>query len=460
MTDNELPGSALGHRAIVVGAGMGGMMAAEALSRFFGEVVIVEKDALPTDAEARLGVPQGAHVHALLVQGRRNLERLYPGFTSALMDRGAICSRSGLEFCTHDAAGWMPRNDVQLPLLVMSRPLLEGVVRDFLKRNPRVIFREQTRVAGWAVTGDAITGVVVDGSETIACDFAIDASGRSGPSLSWLEAGFGPVEETTLEIGTGYASAVFKKPAGWHSSIDCLSIRGADPDTRGGFAFSVENDCWFVSLTGRFEQAPGGDPDKYMAFAESLCVPDLYDWISHGERITPIKVYRAPISRWRRYERLGRFPEGVLPLGDAIAHVNPLFGQGMTLASTHVMTLMDLLDERAASGEGLGGLATPYFERTRGFTQAVWQGLENVEFSYAATKGERPPDIDTRMAYNRGLRQLIADDAEVYRLFLSVGQLVEPPSVLTRPDIAARVMQIIRPPGGAVHAREDRTVAT
>ncbi len=401
-------------------------------------------------------------MHALLVRGRRNLERLYPGFTSELMDRGAVCSRSGLEFRIHDAAGWMPRNDVQLPLLVMSRPLLEGVVRDFLKRNPRVTFREQTRVAGWAVSGDAITGIVVereDGDETIACDFAIDASGRSGASLSWLEAaGFGAVEETTLEIGTGYASAVFKKPAGWHSSMDCLSIRGADPDTRGGFAFSVENDCWFVSLTGRFEQAPGGDPDKYMAFAKSLCAPDIYDWISQGERITPIKVYRAPISRWRRYERLDRFPERLLPLGDAVAHVNPLFGQGMTLASTHVMTLMDILAERAAAGKGLGGIAAPYFERTRGFTQAVWQGLENVEFSYAATKGERPPDIDARMAYNSGLRRLIADDAEVHRLLLSVGQLVEPPDVLTRPDIAARVMQIIRPP--AQRAPADPTLAS
>ena len=66
-------------------------------------------------------------------------------------------------------------------------------------------------------------------------DFAIDACGRSGESLSWLEAaGFGPVEETTLEIGTGYASAIFKKPAGWASSVDSMAIGGADPDTRGG----------------------------------------------------------------------------------------------------------------------------------------------------------------------------------------------------------------------------------
>jgi 2-polyprenyl-6-methoxyphenol hydroxylase-like FAD-dependent oxidoreductase len=450
MTDTEPSNLRLGGRAVVVGAGMGGMMAAQVLSRHFDEVLVLDKDALPAAPKARMGVPQGAHVHALLVQGRRNLETLFPALTSALLDRGAVCSRGGLEFRIHDAAGWQPTRDLQLPLLVMSRPLLETTVREFLKRNPRVTVRDETRVEGWTFSGDRLTGVVVsgdDGPETIAADFVVDACGRSGESLSWLEAGgFGPVEETRLEIGTGYASAIFKKPEGWRSSADHLSVHGADPDTRGGFAFSIEDDLWHVSLNGRFEQQPSGDPDKFLAFAKSLCTPDIYDWISQGERITPVKVYKAPISRWRHYEKLDRAPDGVLPLGDALAHVNPLFGQGMTLASAHAMVLRDLLAERAASGEGLAGVAGPYFERARGFTQTVWEGLENVEFSHASTKGERPADIDIRMAFTRAVRTLMEDDAELHRLFISVGQLVLPPSVLRRPDIIERVLRVVRQP--------------
>jgi len=444
MTDNGSR-TALGKRAIVVGAGMGGMMAAEVLSRYFDQVTVLEKDVLPAGPEPRMGVPQGQHVHALLVQGRRNLEKLFPGFTSELMDRGAVCTRAGLEFRTHDAAGWQPRRDLGLPMLIMSRPLLEGTVRHFLAANPRVTIQDATRVEGWRLEDDTLTGVVIGGdagSETIDADLVIDATGRSSDSISWLEAGgFGPVEETKLEIGTGYATAIFRKPEGWHSSIDCLSIHGPTSDSRGAFAFSIENNCWMVALTGRFDQAPTGDPDAFLPFAKSLCVPDVYDWISQGERITPVKVYRAPVSRWRRYERLDRHPEGVLPLGDALAHVNPLFGQGMTLASTHVMHLNDLLADRAESGEGLKGLAAPYFELTHAFTQTVWQGLENVEFGYPTTKGERPPDLDRRLAFSRGLRKLIEDDAEVQGLLMRVGQLVLPPDVLARPDIVARVLQ-------------------
>ena len=441
-------GTSLGKRAVVVGAGMGGMMAAEVLSRFFDEVIIVEKDTLPTEAAARMGAPQSFHVHALLVGGRRNLETLFPGFTSELIDRGVVCSRSGLEFRIHDAGGWQPRRDIRLSALTMSRALLENTVRDFLKRNPRVAIREETRVEGWAFDGDRLTGVVVagdDGTETIAADFAIDAAGRSGESLSWIEAaGFGPVEETTLDIGTGYASAIFKKPEGWQSSLDSVAIGSADPDTRGGFMFSIENDCWFTSLTGRFDQQPSGDPEKFMAFAKSLCTPDIYDWMSQGERITPIKVYKAPISRWRRYDKLERRPEGLLPLGDALAHVNPVFGQGMTLASTHAIGLLEILSERASSGEGLKGIAAPYFERTHGFTNSVWQGLENLEFSYAATKGERPADIDMRMAFTRALRKLVEEDVEVQGMLLRVGNLVLPPDVFQRPDIADRVAKFMR----------------
>jgi hypothetical protein len=300
-------------------------------------------------------------------------------------------------------------------------------------------------VAGWRFGGDTLTGVVLEGGETVAADFAVDASGRSGNSPSWLDAsGFGPVEETTLEIGTGYASAIFRQPPGWRSDRDSLSISAAAPDTRGGFVFSIENDCWFASLTGRFDQQPPGDPDKFMAFAKSLCVPDLHDWISQGERITPIRVYKAPISRWRRYEKLARMPEGIVPLGDALAHVNPVFGQGMTLASFHAMELWAQLDERAAAGGSLKGIAGPYLEGTHRFTKSVWEGLENIEFTYAGTRGERPADIDMRMAFMQGLRRLAETDAEVHRLMIGVGNLVQTPDAVMRPDIAGRVMQILQ----------------
>ena len=49
--------SHLGKRAIVVGAGLGGLSAARVLSDYFGEVLILDRDDLPGDASPRPGVP-------------------------------------------------------------------------------------------------------------------------------------------------------------------------------------------------------------------------------------------------------------------------------------------------------------------------------------------------------------------------------------------------------------------
>jgi len=54
------PSKSNGRTAVVIGAGMGGLMAAAALSGFFTNVVIVERDELPRQPALRKGVPQFA----------------------------------------------------------------------------------------------------------------------------------------------------------------------------------------------------------------------------------------------------------------------------------------------------------------------------------------------------------------------------------------------------------------
>jgi flavin-dependent dehydrogenase len=77
-------------RAVVVGAGMGGLLAARVLSDYFAEVVVVDRDALPSSKQQRRGVPQGRHVHVLLARGRAVLEQHFPGFTEEVVGRGGL----------------------------------------------------------------------------------------------------------------------------------------------------------------------------------------------------------------------------------------------------------------------------------------------------------------------------------------------------------------------------------
>ena len=54
----------VGKQVVVVGAGMGGLAAAKALSAHFDQVTVLERDPLPSDATARQGTPQARHLHA------------------------------------------------------------------------------------------------------------------------------------------------------------------------------------------------------------------------------------------------------------------------------------------------------------------------------------------------------------------------------------------------------------
>jgi 2-polyprenyl-6-methoxyphenol hydroxylase-like FAD-dependent oxidoreductase len=59
-----------GEHALVIGASMGGLLAARVLAEHYDRVTIIERDGLPEKPEPRKGVPQGRHTHALHARGR------------------------------------------------------------------------------------------------------------------------------------------------------------------------------------------------------------------------------------------------------------------------------------------------------------------------------------------------------------------------------------------------------
>lgn len=139
----------IGDHAVVLGASMGGLLAARALADYYDRVTVVERDRLSDKPEQRRGVPQGRHVHALLAGGAQALEELLPGLLDDVIKDGAkvVEGHRDLHFAP---SGGRLRLPVKLdpPVYQPSRPLVEASVRERIRSLPNVRISDNTDVVG------------------------------------------------------------------------------------------------------------------------------------------------------------------------------------------------------------------------------------------------------------------------------------------------------------------------
>jgi flavin-dependent dehydrogenase len=297
----------------------------------------------------------------------------------------------------------------------------------------------------------AVTGLRYEDAEgrdvALAADLVIDASGRGAPTLAALQAlGLGEPETTEIGVDVGYASALFEapepEPGRWRG---VFHMPAAPASSRGAFLFPLENRRWLIGIGGRHEQRPPTDIDGYMAFLKDLRTPTVYDAACRAKRASEIYGFNAPANVRRHFERLTRFPRGLLPIADAICRFNPLYGQGMSVAAMEARLLDRLLEERKGIADPLDNLAPAFFAAIQPLLAAPWAVSEN-DFVYPQTRGSRPPDIDMRLRYGVALLALAAEDAEVHKTMVEVNSLMRPATALREPEIASRVMARMQAP--------------
>jgi 2-polyprenyl-6-methoxyphenol hydroxylase-like FAD-dependent oxidoreductase len=438
----------LGRQAVVIGAGMGGLPAARVLADHFERVLVLERDALPADALDRHGVPQGRHVHALLAGGQRALSELLPGFEDRLEGAGAVRLRVGLDIRV-DRPGYdpFPQRDLGFDAYAMSRPLVELTVRRLVQENASIELRTDCQVQGLVPSPDgaAVTGVRYTSpngtDETVDADLVIDASGRGTPTLDALAAmGRAAPAETTIGVDLGYASAVFEipgdAPKDWKGAF-CLP--GAGRASRGSLMLPLEGHRWIATVGGRHGDQPPGDELAFMEYAKALRTQTIYNAIKHAKRLGEIARFRFNESVLRHYQHLENFPRGVLPIGDAICRFNPIYGQGMSVASQEAVALKRLLARRVPLGE----LAREYFAEVARIVDTPWAQAAIPDFVHPDTRGERPADLEQTLKFGMALGKLAARDPAVHRLTSEVQHLLKPRSVYQDPELVQKVMAVL-----------------
>jgi 2-polyprenyl-6-methoxyphenol hydroxylase-like FAD-dependent oxidoreductase len=443
----------LGQHAVVIGGSIAGLMTARVLAHYFGTVTVIERDHIEPHPALHKSIPQGSHLHAILLGGQQVMATLYPGFLARLDELGSVRCRAGEQFVVYLPSGKAytfsgsvrePR-DLGIDSYCQSRGLLEYCVRQCTLENTNIRFWSECVVDGLLSRGSYVEGVRCrndGGSDNVAADLVIDAGGRGSHAPRWLDdLGFELPSETTIGVDFAYSSTKFRIPDDYDRCERLIAVTGPAPDfPNAGIMEIIEGDTWHVTLAGRFGNYPPRDESGFFNYAKTLPTTKLYDLIKAAERVSDITSYRFPTSVWRHYERLQAFPDGFVVLGDAIASFNPFYGQGMSSAALQVKALQDLLGERAADGRGLAGLGLEFFLKAAEVVANPWTLAANLDLAFPKTEGERPPNFREALLYFMAVDALAADDVEVQRLLAEVGGLCKPLSVLNGEPLRSRAL--------------------
>jgi 2-polyprenyl-6-methoxyphenol hydroxylase-like FAD-dependent oxidoreductase len=450
----------IGDRAVVLGGSLAGLLAARVLTDAYAQVTVVDRDELPESSTHRRGVPHGRHVHGLLARGQQGLEELFPGLTAELVAHGVpagdMLANARLYFSGHR----LRQAPTGLVVLCASRPFLEGHVRARVRALPNVTFLDRCDIVGLATTPDGrrVAGARVlrraDGSaeEVLKADLVVDATGRGSRTPVWLDAlGYARPEQHQVQIGLGYATRTYRLSPNALGG-DLVVLHAATPEyPRAGALQVLEGDRWMLTLAGILGDHPPSDPGGFLDFARSLRFPDIYETVRDAEPLDEPVLFRFPASVRHRYERLDRFPDGLLVMGDAVCSFNPIYGQGMSVAALEALALRRHLEL------GIEPRPRRFFRDIAGVVAVPWDIAVGGDLIFPDVQGRRTAKVRLVNAYLARLHAAAVHDASLASAFVRVAGLVTRPESLLRPGIALRVLrENLHPAAGTLGRPEHR----
>jgi 2-polyprenyl-6-methoxyphenol hydroxylase-like FAD-dependent oxidoreductase len=438
----------VGDRAVVLGAGIAGLLAAAVLADEFSSVVVVERDRLPDDPNPRRGVPQGRHLHSLLSRGSLALEELLPGILAELQTAGALVledanmARIYVRSGPHTFNRTDPVADpAALVTLLASRPFLEHQLRRRIQARANVTFLdnhdidELIRATTGSITGVHVTDRASRQSATLGGELVVDATGRATRTPRLLEElGYGRPPQRSFTTDGIYHSQQLAIPDQDTFPEKMVLVLDQKAARRGGL-IAYEHDTWALTIAGHAAgraTAPSDLADM-LAAARSFVPPHILPALQTAHALGDVSTYRYPGGAWHRYDQMADHPNGLLVLGDAVCCLDPINGQGMTMAALGALALRGHLQKTSPT------VPQQYYRELAAHIAPVW-------------RMNRPPkrDVPMRRRWTLGQRlgrwtrrsilEAAPHDIVVTERLLRVTNLIDPPQRLLDPPLLARAL--------------------
>jgi 2-polyprenyl-6-methoxyphenol hydroxylase-like FAD-dependent oxidoreductase len=430
--------------AIVLGAGISGLLAARALSTGFDEVAILEKRAIGEDGMFVQGVPQSEHLHVLLKRGQSIIDRIFPGLLAECASSTGGKNDWGLTTFWANPYGIHPQHESGVDTWQFSRDRLDRAILARVRALPNVSF-ESADVQG--LIGDrstgAITGVRIaarDGQRAreMKADLVVDCRGRTSPIVEELGTlGYPAPPMSIVDNEMGYSSQYWQLRPGERPDFKLVyvQVRPGLVD-RGGALCEIEDGKLVATLIGSGAHRPESGQRAFSDFADSIGHEPLRAQLSRATPIGQPKLWRNLGNRRRHFGRTKNWPRGLVVLGDALCSFNPVYGQGMTVAAV----------EAEALEETLSSIPDPRAQRWEPAFQKRLEGLLFIPWLMSSTEDQRNrklsnPRVHTRMLH--GYLDLVlkssVNDPAVHTTFLRIMHMMSSPLSLVAPGAVSRV---------------------
>lgn len=455
--NNHAPDRELGT-AVIIGASIAGSSAAAALSELFTEVIVVDRDILPSDrAQKRRGAPHAGQFHILTTGGRLSLEEMFPGLTEDLVEDGLPYVDPTLASRYRSKAGWFPRCTSDMKTLLGTRRHIEWYLRRRASQLGNVTFLQRTPAKRLIVEDGRAVGIEVEDLDTtelrvIRGDLIVDASGRPSAAPDWFAAaGYPKPKEEVIDAGWGYATTYVRLPEdfdpGWGMLYIGPTVSGPDKAaTRGASMWLQEDNLMVVTAQGCSGDIPPTDVDGFMDYISSFGSDEFKELIEKYGHVTEIEGWQNTSNRLRDWAALADRPENFVLIGDAAAAFNPIYGQGMTLAARGALTLRNsLTDFRAKNSpeSGLNGFAGTFQADLQKIIEPSWLFSTTADFGIPGVTVDGVPReviATPESEYGDRLLALATEDESIARRFQETVHMVRSTEWMGEDEVRDRIV--------------------
>ena len=425
-------------KAIVVGGSISGLLTARVLSDHFEEVIVIERDNYNDNYKVRNGTPQANHIHILLVKGKEILLNFFPELENDLLKKGA----NKIDFLNDSRyrlpSGWAPKFNSGIITFTCTRTLLENTIRNQIQKISKIKIEEGKQITSFVEEKPNKIILKTKENEEIQGELIVDCTGRNTKTPTWLEdIGFSKPKETKIDSFVRYSTRRYIPPKRNRNWKMLVILNKPTTNPRIGGIYPIENGKWLVGLYSIGKNYPSTNEKEFLEFTKHLESLELYDALKDAIPDSEIYGYQVQGSRMYHYEKMERWPENFIVLGDAVSIFNPYYGQGITSAALGVKVLDDMLKDNKMKND-----FTKKFQKRLAKTVSLpWILGTSEDLRWPTTLGKKP-NIITRWVQNHAQKVLLLSPKSTLaaKSFQQMMHMIRSPSILFHPVILLQLV--------------------